>query len=135
MLSPRVRPGPALSLRRRPTRSRNWSRAWNRRSPRVTVPALLALTVKDTDASTVDEFADAAGANPTRVVIKERDRLTLEGNRRQLLIEVFVERGIEAKLATWRVDVRPPPAKTDPSDWRIERMEPVSNVAGSSAWR
>ena len=92
--------------------------------------ALLALTVKDTDASTVDEFADAAGANPTRVVIKERDRLTLEGNRRQLLIEVFVERGIEAKLATWRVDVRPPPAKTDPSDWRIERMEPVSNVAG-----
>ena len=88
------------------------------------------LTVKDTDASTVDEFADAAGANPTRVVIKERDRLTLEGNRRQLLIEVFVERGIEAKLATWRVDVRPPPAKTDPNDWRIERMEPVSNVAG-----
>jgi hypothetical protein len=92
--------------------------------------ALLALTVKDTDASTVDEFADAAGANPTRVVIKERDRLTLEGNRRQLLIEVFVERGIEAKLATWRVNVRPPPAKTDPNDWRIERMEPVSNVAG-----
>ena len=92
--------------------------------------ALLALTVKDTDASTVDEFADAAGANPTRVVIKERDRLTLEGNRRQLLIEVFVERGIEAKLATWRVDLRPPPAKADPNDWRIERMEPVSNVAG-----
>ena len=92
--------------------------------------ALLALTVKDTDASTVDEFAEAAGTNPTRVVIKERDRLTLEGDRRQLLIEVFVERGIEAKLATWRVDVRPPPAKTDPNDWRIERMEAVSNVSG-----
>ena len=85
--------------------------------------ALLALTVKDTDASTVDDFAEAAGANPTRVVIKERDRLTLEGNRRQLLIEVFVERGIEAKLATWRVDLRPPAAKADPNDWRIERME------------
>jgi hypothetical protein len=92
--------------------------------------ALLALTVKDTDASTVDEFAEAAGPNPTRVVIKERDRLTLDGNRRQLLIEVFIERGIEARLATWRVDVRPPPAQTDPNDWRIERMEPVSNVAG-----
>src|SRR5262245_38828808 len=70
--------------------------------------ALLALTVKDTDASTLDEFAEAAGANPTRVVIKERDRLALQGNRQELLIEVFVERGIEAKLATWRVEVRPP---------------------------
>ncbi len=92
--------------------------------------ALLALTVRDTDASTVDEFADAAGANPTRVVIKERDRLILDGNRRQVLLEVFIERGIEAKLATWRVDLRPPPVNADPNDWRIERMEPVSNVAG-----
>jgi len=92
--------------------------------------ALLALTVRDTDASTLDEFADAAGENPTRVVIKERDRLALEGNRQQLLIEVFVERGIEAKLATWRVDLRPPAAKTNPNDWRIERVEPVSNVSG-----
>jgi Peptidase family M1 domain len=92
--------------------------------------ALLALTVRDTDASTLDDFAAAAGENPTRVVIKERDRLALEGNRQQLLIEVFVERGIEAKLATWRVDLRPPPAKADPNDWRIERVEPVSNVAG-----
>ena len=92
--------------------------------------ALLALTVKDTDASTVDEFAESAGTSPTRVVIKERDRLALEGNRQQLLIEVFVERGIEAKLATWRLDLRPPGAKADPTEWRIERMEPVSNVAG-----
>ena len=92
--------------------------------------ALLALTVKDTDASTLDEFAEAAGANPTRVVIKERDRLALQGNRQELLIEVFVERGIEAKLATWRVEVRPPAPKTDPNDWRIERLEAVSNVSG-----
>ena len=92
--------------------------------------ALLALTVQDTDASTLDDFAAAAGENPTRVVIKERDRLALENDRQQLLIEVFVERGIEAKLSTWRVDLRPPPVKGDPNDWRIERVEPVSNVAG-----
>ncbi len=92
--------------------------------------ALLALTVRDTDASTMDDFASAAGENPTRVVIKERDRLALEGNRQQLLIEVFVERGIEAKLATWRVDLRPPAGKADPTDWRVERVEPVSNVGG-----
>ena len=92
--------------------------------------ALLALTVKDTDASTVDDFAEAAGTGPTRVVIKERDRMALDGNRQQLLIEVFVERGIEAKLATWRLELRPPAARADPNDWRIERMEPVSNVSG-----
>ncbi len=85
--------------------------------------ALLALTVKDTDASTVDEFAEAAGTNPTRVVIKERDRLALEGNRQQLLIEVFVERGIEAKLATWRVDRQ-----------AAACQEPIPTTGGSSAW-
>jgi len=92
--------------------------------------ALLALTVKDTDASTLDEFVEAAGEKPTRVVIKERDRMTLEDKRRQLLIEVFVERGIEGKLSTWRVDLRPPAPKADPNDWRIEGVEAISNVAG-----
>ncbi len=92
--------------------------------------ALLALTVKDTDASTLDEFVEAAGEKPTRVVIKERDRMNLEDKRRQLLIEVFVERGIEGKLSTWRVDLRPPAPKADPNDWRIEGMEAISNVAG-----
>ena len=57
--------------------------------------ALIGLAVKDTDASTLDEFAAAAGEKPTRVVIKERDRQTLDNNKRQLLLEVFVERGIE----------------------------------------
>jgi hypothetical protein len=63
-------------------------------------------------------------------VIKERDRLELEGHRQQLLIEVFVERGIEARLATWRIELRPPSAGGDPNEWRIVRMEAVSNVSG-----
>ena len=92
--------------------------------------AMLALAVKDTDASTLDEFSAAAGEKPTRVVIKERDRQALEGGRQQLLVEVFVERGIEGALATWRVDLRPPAPKANPDDWRIERLEPVSNVSG-----
>jgi hypothetical protein len=92
--------------------------------------ALLTLTVKDTDASTLDAFLEAAGEKPTRAVIKERDRLTLEDKRIQLLIEVFVERGIEGKLSTWRVDLRPPPPNGDAADWRIEAMESVSNIAG-----
>ena len=92
--------------------------------------ALLSLAVKDTDASTLDEFSAAAGEKPTRVVIKERDRQTLEGGKQQLLVEVFVERGIEGSLATWRMDLRPPAAKANPDDWLIERLEAVSNVAG-----
>jgi hypothetical protein len=92
--------------------------------------ALLALAVRDTDASTLDEFSAAAGGKPSRVVIKERDRQKLEGGNQQLLIEVFVERGIEGYLATWRLDLRPPAPKADPVDWRIEALEPVSNVSG-----
>jgi Peptidase family M1 domain len=92
--------------------------------------ALLAMAVRDTDASTLDEFATVAGDKPTRVVLKERDRQALEGGSQELLIEMFVERGIEGYLATWRVTVRPPAAKADAGDWRIERMEPVSNVSG-----
>src|ERR1700752_607013 len=52
--------------------------------------ALLALSVRDTAAPALDEFAEAAGNKPTRVVIKERDRMPLEDKRIQLLIEVFV---------------------------------------------
>jgi hypothetical protein len=93
-------------------------------------PALLALAVRDTDASSLDEFAAAAGEKPSRVVIKERDRQALEGGKQQLLIEVFVEHGNEGRLATWRLELRPPAPKSDPSDWRIERLEPISNVSG-----
>ena len=93
-------------------------------------PALLALAVKDADATSLDDFAAAAATKPTRVVIKERDRMPLDGKRQQILIEVFVERGIESQLSTWRVELRPPSSKADGADWHIERMEPISTVAG-----
>ena len=92
--------------------------------------ALLALAVKDADATSLDDFAGAASTKPTRVVIKERDRMPLDGKRQQILIEVFVERGIESQLSTWRVELRPPSSKADGTDWHIERMEPISTVAG-----
>ena len=91
--------------------------------------ALMALTARDTDAASFDEFAQAVGLNPTRVVVKERDRLPLDNGKMQVLLEVFVERNIEGQLATWRMDLRPPIGKSDP-EWRIEDIEPVSNLAG-----
>jgi hypothetical protein len=91
---------------------------------------LLSLTIKDTDASSLDDFMAAAGERPTRVVVKERDRLPLEGGRQEVLLEVFVEHGVEAQLATWRMMLRPPLDKTAKSEWKIERLEPVSNVSG-----
>ncbi len=46
----------------------------------------------------------------TRAVVRERDRLplpgTLPGNGYQLLIEVLLESGARASVATWRLDVR-----------------------------
>jgi hypothetical protein len=91
--------------------------------------ALMALTARDTDVASFDEFAQAVGANPTRVVVKERDRLPLDNGKLQVLLEVFVERNIEGQLATWRMDLRPPIGKSDP-EWRIEGIEPVSNLSG-----
>ncbi len=91
--------------------------------------AFMAMIARDTDAASFDEFAQAAGANPTRVVVKERDRLPLENGKQQVLLEVFVERNIEGQLATWRMDLRPPIGKTD-TEWRIESIDPVSNLSG-----
>jgi hypothetical protein len=91
--------------------------------------ALLSLTARDTDAASVDEFVSAAGTNASRVVVKERDRLPLDNGKQQILLEVFVERGMEGSLATWRMDLRPPVGRTDP-EWRIEGLELVSNLSG-----
>jgi hypothetical protein len=92
--------------------------------------ALVGLVARDTDASTLDEFVGAGVTKPTRAVIKERDRQTLEGGSQQLLLEVFVERGQEGTLSTWRVELRPPAPKADPGDWRIAQMESMSTVGG-----
>ena len=44
---------------------------------------------------------------PTRTLIKERDRTPGPGSRERVLIEIFAERGNEARLGTWSVDVEP----------------------------
>ena len=65
---------------------------------------------------------------PTRVVVTERDRAPLDGGALRLVVEVFIERGIEGRLGTWRVDVRPGAAAADP--WRILAVSRLSVVSG-----
>jgi hypothetical protein len=65
---------------------------------------------------------------PSRLVLNERDRAPLEGRGQRLIIEVFSERGIEGRLGTWRVDVRP--GATADAAWRIAAVARLSVVSG-----
>jgi hypothetical protein len=65
---------------------------------------------------------------PTRLVLNERDRAPFQGQGHRLIVEVFSERGIEGRLGTWRVDVRPGVTAVDP--WRIAAVSRLSIITG-----
>src|SRR4029078_9123228 len=52
----------------------------------------------------------------------------LEAGALRLVVEVFIERGIEGRLGTWRIDVRAGAAPSDP--WRILAVSRLSQVTG-----
>src|SRR5262249_57854175 len=70
------------------------------------VGAITAIGVADGQGTTLDEFARLMNPTPTRVVIKERDRTPESDGSTRLLLEVFIQRGIEGRVGTWRADVR-----------------------------
>ena len=85
--------------------------------------AVLALA-KDADAA--GELPDALGAFvPSRAVLKERDRVQVEGGRQRLLLELFSERGAEGRLSTWSVEVVP-----EERTWKIAGVTRLANVSG-----
>ena len=122
----------APNSRRRPTRSRSWcarleTGARDRR-PRGAAGADGQGCRRDL---TLDEFAEAAGAKPTRVVIKERDRLRARGQSpasSDRSLRRARHRGAARHLA--RRPAPPVRQSADRDDWRIERDGAVSNVAG-----
>src|SRR5574339_1279092 len=59
------------------------------------VAAIEALAAEGSDRSGLEDFAGAMAVRTARVVVKERDRTPLDDGGQRLLIEVFVERGIE----------------------------------------
>jgi hypothetical protein len=78
----------------------------------------------------IDEFASIFSPAPSRAVIKERDRGPVEGGVQRLLIEVFVERGIEARVSTWRMDLVVPTTGGGETRWLLSRLERLTVVSG-----
>ncbi len=93
-------------------------------------PAVLALADPAISRPSFEDFALTLTTPPaTRVVMFERDRAPLAGGRSQrLIVEIFTERGMEARLGTWRLDVSPGAAEADP--WRIAAVSRLSVVTG-----
>lgn len=91
--------------------------------------AILALGEPATSRPSFEDFASTLTTPaPTRLVLNERDRAPLEGRGQRLIVEVFSESGIEGRLGTWRVDVRPGAAASDP--WRIAAVSRLSIITG-----
>jgi hypothetical protein len=93
-------------------------------------PAVIALGIPEISRPSFEDFASTiTNPSPTRVAMFERDRAPIAGSRSQrLIVEIFAERGIEARLATWRVDVTPGAAAADP--WRIAAVSRLSVATG-----
>jgi len=84
--------------------------------------AYQALVVPSPSASAEKLAAEAYVPGATRVTIRERDRTPLGAGYR-LMIELLTERQDQARISTWRLDVRPAPAGAPPPAWRIARQE------------
>ena len=75
--------------------------------------AWLSLISANADPDLAGEFFDAAlPRGVTRAVVRERDRVPLDGalpgDGYRLVVEVFVESGPRGQLSTWRLDIRRP---------------------------
>jgi hypothetical protein len=89
--------------------------------------AIQALAVNPTITGLTD-FVTLTLPIPVRFVVKERDRTELMDGSQRLLLEVFVQRGTEAQISTWRADLVS--KATNPADWSIAAMERLSFIGG-----
>jgi hypothetical protein len=79
---------------------------------------------------------ELVGQGITRAVIRERDRGPLEGtlpgDGYRIMVEVFTERGAEARIVTWRLDIRRVSTGTSDDEWRIAGQQRLSTIEGLS---
>jgi hypothetical protein len=91
------------------------------------IDAIVALGVTP-ESSGVRMFAALAVPQPTRFIIKERDRAALEPAGETLLLEVFGEYDNQATITTWRAEVVP--LAGDPNMRRIAEIEELTTISG-----
>jgi hypothetical protein len=94
----------------------------------------LGLIAQSADRQAAGKFAaEFFAPGVTRAVVRERDRAplkgTLPGDGYALLVEVFVETGARASLATWRLDVRRG-GSGSPGDWGVVSQEALTTLRG-----
>ncbi len=100
--------------------------------------AWLSLISSNADPDVAGEFFDAAvPRGVTRAVVRERDRVPLDGalpgDGYRMIVEVFVESGPRGQLSTWRLDIRRPTGivavagETD-TPWRVVAHDRLSQV-------
>jgi hypothetical protein len=95
----------------------------------------LALLSPNADAQSGETFfTEMIPPGVTRAVVRERDRLPLNGalpgEGFQLLVDVFAEIGRRGRIHTWRLDIRRPRESTERQPWRIIVQERLSTVDG-----
>jgi hypothetical protein len=90
---------------------------------------LVALGAGEQGRASLEEFA-ALLTTPaaTRVVVNERDRVSMEGGAQRVILEIFSERGSEARLGTWRIDVKAGAREMD--RWTIAGVTRLSVISG-----
>lgn len=91
--------------------------------------AMLALGISGITLAGLLALADVAEQAPARFIIKERDRSPLEDGSERLLLEVFVQRGTEAVISTWGMDVTRARGSATVG-WTIAAMERLSVISG-----
>src|SRR5215210_6040424 len=92
-------------------------------------PAILALGDPAISRPSFEDFASTlAIPRASRLVVNERDRAPIAGGNLRLVVEVFAQYGIEGRVGTWRVDVRPGTSANELA--RIAAVSRLSIVTG-----
>jgi hypothetical protein len=93
----------------------------------------LGLLSDSADRSRARDFAGSELlARAAHAVVQERDRAplpgTLPGNGYRLIVDVFVDFGPRARIATWRLDVRRVGQPGSDAEWAVADQERISSV-------
>ena len=92
--------------------------------------AVLALGATGAGQASFEDFANTLTApKPNRIVLAERDRVVTTSGTLRLVVEIFIERGIEGRLGTWQIEVAPV-LGTSPLSWHVVAVGRLSVVTG-----